>query len=267
MATGETDVSRYRTFLLLGWDGRSLQWASGQAGTIDEVGEEVALDVASLEQVCLQLKSKGLGDESVVFHHRHAFFTLSPASVSKGHEEQLMLLHLGAQSNAQANQYFHSDAFGDELAVMERWESSGLKATVQSHWPQARFESSALRWIEKIGADSRNVAGPLIAVDIGVHRALLARLDQGRLVWAMVTDDLEGEGLLYHIVNAMHRDGLEPATSDSKIVLSGEVERGDSWTLAFERFFNHVEIVELDLNVSGVKTQRWALHSQLVTCA
>ena len=267
MATGETDVSQYRTFLLLGWDGRSLQWASGQAGTIDKVGEEAALDAAAFAEACSQLKNKGLGDESVVFHHRHAFFTSSPASVSKGHEEQLMSLHLGAQSSTQANQFFHSDAFGDELAVMERWESSGLKSTVQSLWPHARFESSTLRWIEKIGADSRNATGPLIAVDIGVHRALLARLDQGRLMWAMVTEDLEGEGLLYHIVNAMHRDGLEPANSDSKIVLSGEVERGDAWTLAFERFFNHVEIVELDMNVSGIKTQRWALHSQLVTCA
>ena len=267
MVTGETDVSRYRTFLLLGWDGRSLQWASGQAGSIDKVGEEAALDAAAFAEACSQLKNKGLGDESVVFHHRHAFFTSSPASVSKGREEQLMSLHLGAQSSTQANQYFHSDAFGDELAVLERWESSGLKSTVQSLWPHARFESSTLRWIEKIGADSRNATGPLIAVDIGVHRALLARLDQGRLMWAMATEDLEGEGLLYHIVNAMHRDGLEPANSGSKIVLSGEVEHGDAWTLAFERFFNHVEIVELDMNVSGIKTQRWALHSQLVTCA
>jgi hypothetical protein len=108
MATGETDVSRYRTFLLLGWDGRSLQWASGQAGTIDAMGEEAALDAASFEKACSQLKSKGLGDEMVVFHHRHAFFTLAPSSVSKGHEEQLMSLHLGPQLSTQANQYFHS---------------------------------------------------------------------------------------------------------------------------------------------------------------
>lgn len=60
MVTGETDVSRYRTFLLLGWDGRSLQWASGQAGSIDKVGEEVALDAAAFEEACSQLKNKGL---------------------------------------------------------------------------------------------------------------------------------------------------------------------------------------------------------------
>jgi hypothetical protein len=267
MGTGETDVSQYSAFLLVGWDGRSLQWSHGHAGSIDDVGEEPADDSASLKAACLKLKNSGLGQEVVLFHHRHAFFTTAPASVAKGHEERLMTLHLGARENTKSNQFFHSDAFGDELVVMERWESDALQQDIQGIWPHVRFESSSLRWLEKVAADSRDAAGPMIAVDIGVQRALLARFESGRLMWAMVTEDLEGEGLLYHIVNALHRDGLEPASSGAMILLSGDVERGDAWTIAFDRFFNQVEIVQPMMEIAGIKTQRWALLANLASCA
>ncbi len=266
MATGETDVSQYSSYLLLGWDGHTLQWSRGHAGQLIEAGEETSVDSIGFKNACLQLKKRGFGEESVVFHHRHAFFTVAPASVAKGHEEQLMALHLGTREGTKSDQSFHSDAFGDELVVMERWESDALRLEVQNIWPHVQFESSSLRWLEKVGADSRAASSPLIAVDIGNSRALLARLDEGKLMWAMVTEDLEGEGLLYHIVNALHRDGLEPESSKAKVLLSGNVELEDVWFSVFERFFTEVEIVQSEMEVPGMKTQRWALHSYLATC-
>tara|TARA_B110000285_G_C15098336_1_gene603457 strand:- start:34 stop:816 length:783 start_codon:yes stop_codon:yes gene_type:complete len=260
-------LSQYSEFLILGWDGRSLLWSNGAAGRTEQAGEVEATDPASLNAACLNLKASGLGKEVVVFHRRHAFFTAAPASVAEGHEEQLLRLHLGPQEGAYSNQVFHSEAFGDDMVLMERWESEAVQRDVQRVWPHARFESSTLRWLEKIGADSRVGEGPMIAVDIGLTRALLARLEEGQLKWAIVTEDLEGDGLLYHVVNAMHQDGLEPAASGAQIMLSGEVERGDAWHSVFNQFFSQVKIVQPEMKEVGMKTQRLALHSNIIKCA
>jgi hypothetical protein len=74
MVTGETDVTELSKYLILGWDGRILQWSSGQKGEIIEAGEESILSIEGLLEFCKQLKKNGFGQGAVLFHYRHAFF-------------------------------------------------------------------------------------------------------------------------------------------------------------------------------------------------
>jgi hypothetical protein len=266
MVTGETDVTELSKYLILGWDGRILQWSSGQKGEIIEAGEESILSIEGLLEFCKQLNKNGFGQGAVLFHYRHAFFTVAPSSVAKGHEEEFLELHLGPGNEVKSHHFFFSDAFGDELVFMERWDSAGLRSELQQTWPHVRFESSSLRWIENMSAVSRNHSKSVISVDIGTHRALLSRVEKGKLLWAMVSEDLEGEGLLYHIVNALHRDGLEPQSSGAKVLLSGEVEAEGAWIGVFNRFFMDVERAPSAVEVPGMKMHGWMLHTNLETC-
>ena len=266
MVTGETDVTERGRHLNLGWDGRVLQWSTGQKGKVLEMGEESVSNVQGLKSFCGQLREKNFGNDAVLFHFRHPFFTVAPTAVAKGYEDQFMELQLGVKNESESHQFFYSDAFGDELVLMERWDTPGLRSELQQIWPHIRFESGLLRWLETIAALSRACKNPIISVDIGTHRALLARVNEGKLLWAMVSEDLEGEGLLYHIVNALHRDGLEPASSGAKVLLSGEVKPDDSWFRVFGRFFNQVEMASSDIEVPGINNQGWILHTNLNSC-
>jgi hypothetical protein len=54
-----------------------------------------------------------------------------------------------------------------------------------------------------------------------------------------VTEDLAGDGILYHVVNALHRDGVELDNARCHVVFTGVPE--EQMLSQFRRFFASVE--------------------------
>lgn len=263
MATGETDSSTSLDYLLLGWDGLTLQWCAGYTDVLVEYGEEPAVEDVELRAACASLRSKGLNPEKVIFTYRHAHFSLAPSALADGVESDLLALHIGASVQADNTRTFHSVAFGEELALMEWTEQRG-ENVVRESWSHVRVKSSTLGWMEGAVLQERERLQPAIFVDIGAERALMARVEGGALVWGMVTQDMEGEGILYHVVNALYRADQAPGTAGTMVFLSGEVEVNDPRWLSFERFFPRVVMHTGFHPLKGVdaddwKPQRWAL--------
>lgn len=270
MGTGGTDLHADSAFLLIGWDGRVVQWALGHSGAITKMRKEIASDAAGIAEICQSIHDQEVEAASVVFHFRHALFSLAPATVVRGVENEVVTLHAGPGMDIDSVRSFHSDVFGEELVLMERIQNEAWNA-VQQVWPQAKLESSSLRWLEAAVNHSRDENRPQVYIDLSSHKVLLARFDEGELAWSMVSSDLDGEGVLYSVVNAMHRDGLAPGADGTHVFLSGDIEEGHDVVLSFRRFFPKVEIFsgwfDGRIEPAGIKTQQWALLTQLASCA
>jgi len=264
MATGgTTDV---RTRLALIWDGQRIQWVMGTGRTVAKAGEEPASGLEQFAQACKDLKSRGLGAEVVVWGLRHPDFALVPGTAADGAASAWKLLFGEVPAGAQVRPFRVDGPEG--TWVMAEAVAGKAEEAVVAVWPQARLESPTLRFLESAGRQEFGHAQSVVYLDVAQGRALGVRFDAGRLKWAMPVADTAGEGLLYAVVNAMHRDGVAPA--EVEVVWSGEVQRDDALWSSFAPFFPKMGLLmafqPVEWTPAGLREQRWAGVANLWAC-
>lgn len=266
METGVIDSIETKADLLLGWDGMRLQWLLAQNLEVLDWGLFEAEDGSNLEASMNSLNKRiteGVG--RVTYTTIRPVFTLCPAQLAKGNEQAIMALHLGGSRKSWSTYYSHS--FGDEMAMLEA-EDEGLEQAVLSHWPFAKRKSSALAWLEKSAIMSSNDEVKVL-IDCSSERSMMARIENGQLTWSMTSFDTEGDGILYHVVNALHRDGMNPESSNVRVEFSGSVSEGASLMESFKRFFPHVTLAFPDCSWKSTPPKdlvQWTLLSRLLPC-
>jgi hypothetical protein len=62
------------------------------------------------------------------------------------------------------------------------------------------------------------------------------------LRWCSVTEDVAGDGILYHVVNSFHREGVDPTAPNCRVVFSGGITEDSPIVQQFKRFFAAVEL-------------------------
>jgi len=240
METGEIDLIALNSDLLLGWDGMVLRWMLVDGNVVLDFGsEEEPLGFQSLADRYARVRS-------VWVSLLRPVCSLMPSAVANGIEGEVLKMHHGP-SNALRRSY-QSERLGEEVTLMESGPWSAGDDFLKS-WPHVRWSSCTLGWLElqkrrTIPADCAS----LLSIDVGLNRALMCRFDEGELAWCMVTEDMQGEGVLYHAVNSMVRSGGDAAAEDARqrtaVVFSGSVESHPGMMKQFTRFFPHVEIEE-----------------------
>ena len=234
MATGETEHSRFDGSLLIGWDGECLHWvaASQDAEVIDHGKEE---ELAALDALAQRFPEAN----NVRLTLLRPVCSLIPSAVSTGIESNVLALQHGPKTETFASKSFHSERLGEDVALIEsgHWteEDVFLKA-----FPMAQWTSATLGAIEA-GLQSARRDGweSSVHIDVGEKRALMMHFRGDALRWCSVTEDLEGDGILYHVVNALHRDGVELGNAQCHVVFTGVPE--ERMLSQFRRFFASIE--------------------------
>lgn len=270
METGVIDSKLTEADLALGWDGKRLQWLLAQNREVLDWGQFEAEGNGELPEILNTLgrhvAQAVVSLNRVVYTAVRPVFTLCPSQLAKGHEQAIMSLHLGESKRNWSIHYSHS--FGDEMAMLEV-EDEVFKREVLSHWPFAKRQSAALAWMEKTAAKSSQDEVKVL-IDSSDDRAVMARIERGQLTWSMTSFDTEGDGILYHVVNALHRDGMTPESADVRVEISGFVSEQDPLIESFKRFFPKVTLAQPDcLWKSKVPNElaHWTLLSRLLPCA
>ena len=81
-----------------------------------------------------------------------------------------------------------------------------------------------------------------VHIDLAHGRALMMRFDEEALRWCSITEDVAGEGILYHVVNSFHRESVAPTTANCHVVFSGDITEDSRVVQQFKRFFSAVEL-------------------------
>lgn len=250
----ETGATNYASNLVLAWTGSHLQWLTFENAS---VGGWEALPLQGVDQLRAKLKElELLSPDSVFFFTRTPYFSLAPTRVVSGREDSVQELQMGLSDFPPV--IFYSEAFGEEVTLIER-DIQGFQMVVEEVWPQAKRCSQALQILETTAIELRMDPKPCsVVIDVGTDRALMAVFAAGKLIWSMTTEDLEGDGILYHVVNAMRRNQLDPAIETS-VTLSGQVEPSDALITSLERFFTSVEIRRspVNWNLEPKTPQHW----------
>lgn len=235
MATGETDSTAFEGTLLIGWDGERLHWVAADKaeprdwGTLPELDElgALAYRFASASAVNLSLL--------------RPVSSIAPSAVAEGVEGHLLALQHGPAGEGTTSKAFHTDRLGEGVSLIEAGHFADQDIFLGA-FPMARWVSATLGMIEFAVSEARtNGWTSEVRVDIGDKRALMMHCRNGALRWCSVTEDLAGDGLLYHVVNALHRDGVDASDPTCRVVFSGLVEEHASVLAQFRRFFSTVE--------------------------
>lgn len=270
METGATEagMTGLAGHLLLQWDGVRLQWLVGTGRVVHNFGESPAKDPKELEFVCRELHGKGLTADQVVWSQRFPSFSLWPAVlVGEDAEAAFRLEHNG--QDAGGVKKFLTSSLGEEMFVIEPG-LTGVEALFVSVWPQARRVSSIIAFLEAAIRQDAALGASSICIDVGQRRALMLQTKGKSLKLAQIMPFTDPEGLLYHVVNALHRNGLEPATCGAVVRWSGEIQKdGTRWKL-FSRFFPEMEILSgfraMDWGEHDVRRERWTSLTNLTAC-
>ena len=263
MATGE--IKREASSLLLAWSGNHLQWLQCRNLTVLRCDTLPVNDAEGLGKALAELKSGFPAIQSVQFASNLPYFSLAPARVSAGMEEALQALHLGTDEADSLP--FYTEAFGEEAALIER-DITGYQKQVEAFWPQAKRVSIALVFLETVILETRKHDKPgCIAVHIGHERALMSLFANGQLLWSMTTDDIAGDGILYHVVNAMKRHELEDGL-DMEVWFSGQLDEEGELVQRFGRFFERVMVKKpsVEWAEEPKAAQHWNALANLLPC-
>tara|TARA_B100000768_G_C11274461_1_gene375137 strand:+ start:167 stop:961 length:795 start_codon:yes stop_codon:yes gene_type:complete len=263
MATGATksEVSN----LVLAWSGSHLQWLQWECMKVLRWESVSVLNHDDLRDKLLDLAKSMPAIGGVYFTTKTPFFSLAPTRVVSGREQAIQSLHMG-ESNVPPVVFF-TEAFGEETTIIER-DIPGFQSTVEGIWPQAKRKSQALEMLETVAIELRRTPrGGCVAIDVGNERAMMALFANGKLIWSMTTEDLEGDGILYHVVNAMRRQKLDE-TFDTSALFMGNVEQSGDLVKSFERFFSSVEVKypEVDWNTKPPSPQHWSALTGILPC-
>ncbi|MBT6175019.1 MAG: hypothetical protein HOH96_05625, partial [Flavobacteriales bacterium] len=121
---------------------------------------------------------------------------------------------------------------------------------VINSFPQARGIVNRAADMKLAVADSRqNVGKWIIRVDVGKRGADFVAANEGKAVWSGYSEEGNVEGMLYDIVNVMHRDGKGPEDLIIRIAGAGAVELKTS----LSRFFKDIHLFG-DTDFEGLKS-------------
>ncbi|HBP44946.1 MAG TPA: hypothetical protein DD635_03535 [Flavobacteriales bacterium] len=236
MVTGETDPTAFDGTLLVGWDGERVHWiAVGDMGVIEQ-GFEVGIGYLN------ELSHRFSAASSVKLSLLRPLCSLMPDSVAAGIESSVFVLQHGSQNQTATNRTFLSHRVGDGLALIESGHF-GADDPFLKAFPLGQWVSSTLAAIE-LGINEARDCGEThtVRVDLAHGRALMMRFDADALRWCSVTEDVEGDGVLYHVVNSFHREGLDPTGLRCEVVFSGGIDERSSILKQFKRFFESVKV-------------------------
>lgn len=236
MATGETDSTAFKGTLLIGWDGERLHWVAAHKAKPHDWGTLPELDQLAT------LASQFALASSVHLSLLRPVCSIAPVAVAEGIEGHVLMLQHGVADEGTTSKAFHTDRLGEGAALIEAGHFDEQDVFLGA-FPMARWVSATLGMIEFAVSEARtNGWASEVRVDIGEGRALMVHCRDGALRWCSVTEDLAGDGLLYHVVNALHRDGVEASDASCRVVFSGMVEEDAPVLVQFQRFFQNVEV-------------------------
>ena len=234
MVTGETDYNSFDGALLIGWDGDCLHWmAVAPDGSV--VGHDREEELAALDALAKRFTQI----QDVRLSLLRPVCSLMPAAVSAGVEMDVLSLQHGPMNEAFSARTFHSERLGEGVALIEsgHWAEDDVFLRA---FPMAQWASATLGAIESGLNEARGDAwDATVHIDVGEQRALMMHFRDAALRWCSVTEDLAGDGILYHVVNALHRDGVELESARCKVLFSGLPQ--DRVLSQFKRFFTSVE--------------------------
>ena len=264
MVTGAT--KNEDSSLLMAWSGNHLQWLHCQGMTVLRFETIAVADSKALRKALLDIKSELEGVDSVQFATDLPYFSMAPSRVALGREKALQTLHLGGDAILPVS--FYSEAFGEEASLIEQ-DLPGFQDEVEAIWPRAKRVSMALMFLESVVLETRkNVSAGCVAIHVGHERALMALFAEGGLMWSMTTDDMAGDGILYHVVNAIKRQERTEEL-EMEVLLTGQVEENGELMQSFNRFFERVEVKAPEVEWERVPShpQHASTLTRMLPCA
>jgi hypothetical protein len=265
METGETDKgleTKGEPFgLLLRWDGFEVQWA-WMSKINDFVnysfGSREVNQPSMLPEVIRALKSRYGTLETVLYARRFSPVTMLPAIVLEGSDESASMwfnfhnavaLESSSSDKKSLLRKQHLESVEGEPVFLEKTDENWEFAVINS-FPQARGIVNRAADMKLAVADSRQNAGKwVIRVDVGKRGADFVAASEGKAVWSGYSEEGNVEGMLYDIVNVMHRDGKGPEDLIIRIAGAGAVELKSS----LSRFFKDIHIFG-DSDFEGLKS-------------
>jgi len=232
METGETNRTATGGMLVLGWDGETLFWLALKDRRVQEYGSEVFSGDWS------SIRAKMGSYPTVRVTWLRPVFSLLPVPVAEGLEQEVMALQHGKTDLGLRT--FRTDRLGEALLLIEN-DLVGVDDSLNVRWPLHTWSSATLGWLESKGKASVNSGFKVsVFINIGRKRAVMCRFHQGSLRWCLATEDLEGTGLLYHVVNSMVRDNLNPQIEKVEVEIGGDIQNDRPIIEDFSRFFAEV---------------------------
>ena len=249
METGVTDIPSVKvnpTGLLLRWDEREVQWAwvvknssDSESGNAFSFGSRKVNNISMLPEVVRALKGRYKSVNQVVYSKRFAPSTIVPAIVIDNDANAAVkwFKFHHASAGDVVTRVSHLDSVDGEPVFVEGIDEVWDKAVLGA-FPQAMavIQSAALMDIA-VGISRQNTEFWVVVVDAGENGADLVAASGGKGVWNSVAAGGDVDGVLYSVVNAMHRADIKP--ENVMVMLSGEGLDGLEKT--FKRFFNTVE--------------------------
>ena len=236
MVTGETDPTAFEGTLLIGWDGERVHWIAKDGHGISDHG--VDSEIGTLTELSRRFASASAIKLSLL----RPVCSLMPAAVAEGIESHVLDLHHGPHDEALTSRTFLSDRLGEGLALIESGHF-GSEDVFLKAFPLGQWASSTLAAIESGMNEVRTGArAHTVHIDLAHGRALMMRFDADALRWCSVTQDVAGDGILYHVVNSFHREGLDPTAVQCRVVFSGGITEDAPVVQQFKRFFETVEL-------------------------
>ena len=245
METGATDTRRNPDGLFLRWDGREVQWAwrfrgsdANESETEFSFGTREVSKISMLPEVIRALKGRYGTVNEVVYAQRFARTTMVPAIVlkedSEAAEKWFKFHHAPAQDVDL--RIVHLEAIEGEPVFLEGldpiWEASVKKSFTQA---QGVVQSAIL--METAISISRQIDRWVVVIDAGEIGADFSASVKGNAIWSGHSLKGDPESILYSVVNAMHRNGMNQ--DGTAIRFTGLIDH--VLKDVFTRFFSDVE--------------------------
>ena len=213
-------------------------------------GEREVRQLSMLPEVVRFLHSRYKSVNDIRYTRRFALNTMMPSVVIDEDVEMAkkwFTLH-NSTSETYKTRVTHLEAVEGEPVIIEglddEWDIS-----VTDAFPQAIAKSQSAVMMELAVVRSRSLPGKwVVVVDAGNNGSDIIAAKDGAACYTGTTSSSHPESILYNIVNAMHRDGVQP--EDVFVKVSGENGLGLKCELV--KFFTEVEVDE-DSEWSGLK--------------
>jgi hypothetical protein len=248
MGTGAIDKAIEAQFepygLLLRWDGFEVQWAwmSKNEGIVNySFGTREVNRPSMLPEVIKALKRRCSSLETVIYSRRFTPVTMLPAIVLDGSDESASdwfdfhnsVVVESSEDNKSTIRKQHLESLDGEPVFIEKTDHEWEVAVIKS-FPQARGVVNRASSMKIAVSDSRQNTGKwVVLVDIGGRGADFVAASEGKAVWTGYSEGDSVEGMLYDIVNVMHREGKGP--EDLIVRISGK--GSDELRISLSRFF------------------------------
>ena len=252
-STGLTNASNSASSpvqLLLRWDGKVVQWGSVNVEGVWEFGAREVRQLSMLPEVVRFLHGRYKSVNDIRYTRRFALNTMVPSVVIEGDAQMAdkwFALH-NATPAAYKTRVTHLEAIEGEPVIIEGLDDEWDKSVADA-LPQAVSKSQSAVLMQLAVVRSRSMPGKwVVMVDVGKNGSDIVAAKDGGACYTGATALCHPESILYNIVNAMHRDGVQP--EDVFVQVSGENCSGLKCELG--KFFTEVEVDE-DAEWLGLK--------------